>query len=84
MRIIANGLYELDTDGYTRSVVYVSGVDGGATMALSKATGKPLTDGTIVIDGEYTIGHGRRKTIYVEVTGVTGTTDITITTHGLS
>lgn len=66
----------------TGTILYMSGVTGGATAKLvylnSKLVPIDLVDGALSLDGQSRIEHGAGMALYIVVTGSTGATALDI------
>lgn len=86
MQITTDGNYKLEVNRHGKvsgkHILYVSGIDGGATMKLvyfdETGTAVDLTDGTLEIDKQYQVNSGIDVPLYVNVAGSTGTTAINV------
>ena len=83
MKIVSNGLHALNLRAHSSSMVYVSGVLGGATANIVKKTGFTLTESPLEINKAYEVKHGSGVGLFVEVSGAGGTTSIELDVHGL-
>ncbi len=92
MRIRTSTRVLLDPQVLGRSaqelIIYVSGTLGGATPTLQyQDEGEnwiDLENGILAIDTQNKVECGIGASIYLEVTGASGTTDIYVTTRGMT
>lgn len=88
--LTTNGTHLLDSGNSGKSngtsIVYISGALGTAVAVLQylDATGNfvSLTDGTVVIDEQYTVDHGVGVNIYLDISSADGSTAIAVTVAG--
>lgn len=72
MNIKKDGNYILNAGhSMSKSVVYISGIMGGATLTL-QVFGIPLVDGVITSGIQYEVHHGVDVTLEAVITGSTG------------
>lgn len=91
--IKANGVYNVTQDIHSdKCTIYVSGVDGGATMALvafnTEGAEYPIVDSTgtaimVTVGFQEALAQGADKDLFLKVTGATGTTAISVETYPL-
>jgi len=90
MKITENGTHFIKSKSFinaSKSIVYLTGVTGGATCTLGflvNGTFNAYTDGVIASPSVNEITHGFGVQVYLEVTGVTGTTDLEVNITGVS
>lgn len=71
----ANGTFKIESGAKTKaSALYVSG-DTGLTLVLGytdpAAKFVPLTDGSLAIEKQYKVEHGKGHAMYLKITGIT-------------
>ena len=84
MKIIEDGLFDLETTAVSSSVVYVSGSLGGgvATLGYTDDDGFiPLTDGVVAVGSQFVINHGSNMHVFIQLVGASGA-DLTVISKG--
>lgn len=87
MKITADGLYRINNKHSARtSIVYLSGVDGGAVFTLGYYDDYgnfiPLTSGIISVDTQSRVEHGFNIALILQVSGASGTTETSLVVTG--
>jgi len=87
MNITANGNYTLTPKNhrFSSGTVYVSGDLGAATVVLNVLNNgelTPLTSGTLEIDEQYQVNHGKIAEIVAVITDSDGSTDFVLSYNG--
>ena len=74
LTITAPGEYLLNMKhSMSKSIVYINGTNGGATLNFNGVGGSTFTDGAAIgVDTQTEIRHGADAPIYLEVVGGTG------------
>jgi|TARA_R110000744_G_scaffold157581_2_gene273433 hypothetical protein len=83
MNIAINGLHKLPLEHYSnKSAIYISGNFGTATVDIVKKSGFPVNESPITTNTSFSLEHGKGATLYLEVSGVSGSTSIDVDVYG--